>query len=252
MSSKPRAKPSPRIRDGKLKRRARKTKAATSPAVYAPIESLAVLPAHSDNGFQRIFLLSPANAAGRRASYVVRESAEFALARRLREEGASLGEIFSFISGLYFRGKLAYAKAFARPPQDVPGVLVITACGGLMEPHTIMTRETLLGISSGPVHHNQPSFRAPLERDAQSLAARIPPNCEIILLGSVATPKYIDPLLSIWGERLMFPVEFAGRGDMSRGGLMLRCVRDGLQLKYVPVATAALHGPKPPKLLKMS
>jgi hypothetical protein len=181
----------------------------------------------------------------------MREAAEFELARRLREEGVSLGEIFSFVSGLYFRGKLAYAEAFARPPADVPGVLVITACGGLLEPHTIMSRERLLSISSGPVHHNETSFRAPLERDAQSLAAKLPKDCEIILLGSVATPKYVEPLMGIWGERLMFPAEFAGRGDMSRGGLMLRCVRDGLQLKYVPVATAALHGPKPPKLPKM-
>jgi hypothetical protein len=74
--------------------------------------------------------------------------------------------------------------------------------------------------------------------------------CKVVLLGSVATPKYVEPLLGIFGERLMFPAEFAGRGDMSRGGLMLRCARSGEQLTYVPVATAMRHGPRPPKLPK--
>jgi hypothetical protein len=221
---------------------------------YLSIESL--IAETNGNGAvnrqRRVFLLSPANAAGRRASYVTRETAEFELARKLREDGASLGELFSFISGLYFRGKLAYARAFANPPQEVPGVYVITACGGLMEPHTVMTRATLLSISAGKVHHDHPSYREPLERDARALAAKIGPECEVVLLGSVATPKYIEPLMGIWGDRLVFPAEFAGRGDMSRGGLMLRCVRDGLQLKYVPVATAQLHGPKPPRLPKLN
>lgn len=252
MSAKPRAKSSQQIRKNKSSNNEprRKSGAVLTFASFVAASGLAL---SSGNGeaTHRIFLLSPANAAGRRASYIVRDTAEFELALRLREEGVQLGEIFSFISGLYFRGKLAYAKAFARPPADVPGVLVITACGGLLEPHTLMTRERLLSVSSGPVHHNEIRFREPLERDAQSLTAKLPKDCEIILLGSVATPKYIEPLMGIWGERLMFPLEFAGRGDMSRGGLMLRCVQDGLQLKYVPVATAALHGPKPPKLPKM-
>ncbi len=252
MPAKPRAKSSQQIRKNKILsgKLLRKSGSPLSFASFVAASGLA-LSSENSNAMSRIFLLSPANAAGRRASYVVRDTAEFELARRLREEGVQLGEIFSFISGLYFRGKLAYAKAFARPPADVPGVLVITACGGLLEPHTIMTREKLLSISSGPVHHNEARFREPLERDAQSLAAKLPEDCEIILLGSVATPKYIEPLIGIWGDRLMFPAEFAGRGDMSRGGLMLRCVQDGLQLKYVPVATAALHGPKPAKLPKM-
>ena len=73
-------------------------------------------------------------------------------------------------------------------------------------------------------------------------------NFWIVLLGSIATPKYVDPLLEIFGERLLFPAEFAGRGDMSRGGLMLRCVSAGVQLTYVPLASATRHGPKPPKI----
>jgi hypothetical protein len=160
----------------------------------------------------------------------------------------TLGEAFSFISGLYFRGKLAYAQAFSQPPPDTPGALVITACGGLLRPEMLLTRDALCAISSAPVAASEARFRAPLERDARLLDDHVGGRCEIVLLGSVATPKYVEPLLKIFGERLLFPAEFAGRGDMSRGGLMLRCARSGQQLTYVPVDTAQRHGERPPKL----
>jgi len=35
---------------------------------------------------------------------------------------------------------------------------------------------------------------------------------------------------------------------MSRGGLCLRCVEQGEELEYTPVAGAARHGARPPKL----
>ena len=200
---------------------------------------------------KRVFLLSPANAAGVRAQLILREDASFPLARRLRESGLPLGEIFSFISGLYFRGKLAYAMAFAAPPGRAPGALVITASGGLISPDTLVTREELCRISAGSVDEDEPSYRLPLERDARLLAKQIGRKCEVVLLGSVATPKYVEPLLGIFGERLYFPAEFAGRGDMSRGGLMLRCVREGVPLNYVSLMTGARHGSKPPKLPKI-
>jgi hypothetical protein len=199
----------------------------------------------------RIFLLSPANAAGARAQLLLREEAEFSLAHQLRTRGVPLGDAFSFISGLYFRGKLAYASAFADPPRDAPGVLVITAGGGLIAPETLMTREDLCRISAVPVDADEPRYRLPLERDAKRLAQQLKGACEVVLLGSVATPKYVEPLLAVFGERLMFPAEFAGRGDMSRGGLMLRCVRAGAPLTYVPVISGARHGSKPPKLPKL-
>lgn len=199
----------------------------------------------------RIFLLSPANASGIRAGLILREEACFPLALRLRDGQLSLGEAFAFISGLYFRGKLAYAHAFARPPANVPGTLVITACGGLLPPELLLNRETLRAISSAPVAASETRYRIPLERDARLLAEHMGSRCEIVLLGSVATPKYVEPLLKIFGERLLFPSEFAGRGDMSRGGLMLRCVRSGQQLTYAPVATAQRHGARPPKLAPM-
>ena len=199
----------------------------------------------------RIFLLSPANASGIRAKLILREQARFPLALRLRDGKLTLGEAFSFISGLYFRGKLAYARAFAQPPPRSPGALVITACGGLLSPDVLLTRDALCAISAAPVSASETRYLIPLERDARQLAEQVGPQCEVVLLGSVATPKYVEPLSRIFGERLRFPAEFAGRGDMSRGGLMLRCARSGVQLTYVPVATAQRHGSRPPKLPPM-
>jgi hypothetical protein len=201
---------------------------------------------------KRIFLLSPANAAGKRAQLLMREGATFDLARRLQNGGLALGEAFSFISGLYFRGKLAYANAFACAPDGLPGALVITACGGLLPPETPINREQLCLISAAPVEASEPRYRIPLERDARLIASHLSADCEVVLLGSIATPKYVEPLLAIFGERLVFPVEFAGRGDMSRGGLMLRCVRQGIELNYISIATGKRHGPKPAKLPRLS
>ncbi|HXN50973.1 MAG TPA: hypothetical protein VN943_03475 [Candidatus Acidoferrum sp.] len=202
-------------------------------------------------GAQSGFLLSPAHAGGKRAQLLLREAATFELAERLRERGVLLGEAFSFISGLYFRGKLAYASAFAAPPHGAPGVLVITACGGLMSPAALITRSELCEISAAPVEASEPRYRVPLERDAHRLDEQVGDDCEVVLLGSVATPKYVEPLMAIFGERLFFPAEFAGRGDMSRGGLMLRCVRQGVELNYVSIMSADRRGRRPAKLPKL-
>jgi hypothetical protein len=69
-----------------------------------------------------------------------------------------------------------------------------------------------------------------------------------VLLGSVATEKYVTPLTQVLGDRLYFPLAFVGRGDMSRGGLLLRCARTREPLDCVPVLGAVRHGPKPPRL----
>ena len=204
----------------------------------------------SSSKARRVFLLSPANAAGLRAQQVVRDGANFDLAKRLRREGAPLGEVFSFVSGLYFRGKLAYAQAFAEVPPGISGVLVITAGAGLVPAETVVTVEALRLISACDIDADNPLYRTPLERDAKLLAGQLDPDCQVVLLGSIATPKYVQPLLSVFGEQLLFPEEFVGRGDMSRGGLMLRCASSGQQLTYVPVINAVRHGPRPPKLAK--
>ena len=71
---------------------------------------------------------------------------------RLREPpGAPLGEVFAFVSGLYFRGKLTYATEFARPPRGVPGVLVITPNAGLRSPAAAVTLATLKRYARVPI-----------------------------------------------------------------------------------------------------
>jgi hypothetical protein len=201
---------------------------------------------------RRIFLLSPANAGGVRAKMIMSENARFVLARRLRNDGLPIGELFSFISGLYFRGKLAYARSFAAPPASLPGVLVITAGRGLVAPETLVTHEELLEIAGVPVEASDPRYRGPLVRDAEALRKHLGKRCEIVLLGSIATAKYVEPLLGVFAERLLFPSAFVGRGDMSRGGLMLRSARAGVELSYEPVGSAILHGKRPPKLPKLA
>lgn len=201
-----------------------------------------------------VFLLSPANCGGKRARIVTSERATFDLATRLRgDSGASLGEVFSFLSGLYFRGKLAYARAFARVPEHAGtvagnGVFVITPNAGLRSPDTLVTLPAIRRFAGVDVAAGNPAYRRPLERSARALAADIGPECPVVLLGSIASPKYVDVLQSIFGDRLLFPQEFVGRGDMSRGGLMLRCAASGEQLTYIQVAGAIRHGVRPPKL----
>lgn len=198
---------------------------------------------------KRIFLLSPASCSGRRAEILLRNNATFDLARRLREAGGvPLGEAFSFMSGLYFRGKLAYASRFGNAPKGFSKAFVITAGRGLIAPETTVTISDLQAFAVVPVDLDEPRYREPLLRDAQSLANRLGPECEIILLGSVATAKYREVLVQAFGDRLHFPVDFIGRGDLSRGGLMLRCAATGDELNYTAVTGATVRGPRPAKL----
>jgi hypothetical protein len=197
----------------------------------------------------RIFLLSPAYAGGERARMILSERAQFDLAKRLRnKQGAPIAEVFTFLSGLYFRGKIAYANAFVRPIRGTSGVFVITPTRGLIDARMRIRLDDLREFAVVDIHEDDPRYRAPLERDARRLAKKIPPRSEIILLGSIATRKYVDVLLASLGDRLRFPADFIGRGDMSRGGLMLRCAVDRQELPYVAVAGAIVNGKRPPKL----
>jgi len=187
----------------------------------------------------RVFLLSPARLDGERARLLFHPVNPFPVAVALRsKEGAPLGEVFRFLSGLYFRGKLAYAEAFGRG-------LVLTTNRGLLDVTTRVKIDDLARFAETDIHQSSDAFRAPLERDAKKLAKK---NDDVVLLGSIATAKYVDCLLSVFGDRLLFPSEFVGRGDMSRGGLMLRCVDEKQELTYVPVKGATRHGARPPKL----
>jgi hypothetical protein len=196
----------------------------------------------------RIFLLSPAFAGGKRGEMVLRDGASFDLARRLRSaEGAPLGDVFSFLSGLYFRGKMAYVRRFSSPPDGLPGALVITPTRGLVPPESPITADVLREFKEGAVELDNPGYRTPLETHARALAEHAD-GCEMVLLGSIATGKYVDILTAIYGERLVFPAAFVGRGDMSRGGLMLRAAESGEELEYVSVLGTKRHGARPPKL----
>lgn len=201
----------------------------------------------------RVFLLSPARLDGVRARMIFEPRVPGKLAAALRtREGAPIGEVFKLLSGLYFRGKLTYASKFARPPAGVPwvgsGVLVITANRGLVPAETRVTLEHLEAFAQTDIHEAERAFRAPLLRDAKLLADALRDTDEIVLLGSVAKAKYTAPLLEAFGERLLFPSDFVGRGDMSRGGLLLRATDAATELTYLRVQGAAVHGARPPRL----
>ena len=191
----------------------------------------------------RIFLLSPADTSGLRAAMLLREAASFDLAVRLRSEGAALGEVFRFLSGLYFRGKQAYARRFAPEAS-----YVITSCSGLLALDARMRHRDLLRFARVPIAVREPRYLRPFARDARRLERALPAKTEVVLLGSIATDKYCGPLLDVFGRRLLFPSDFVGRGDMSRGGLLLRAARAGKELAYASVADAVRHGPRPAKL----
>lgn len=201
----------------------------------------------------RIFLLSPANASGVRIQLLMRPAASFALAVELRSSrGASLGDVFTFTSGLYFRGKRVYAQSFGRPPKGLGPGLVITSGAGLLDLKTRVTPEELRSLGSVPIDPDEPLYREPLLEDARKLADALGPSGEVVLLGSIATDKYTRPLLEVFGDRLLFPPSFVGRGDMSRGGLLLRAVSAGEELAYVPVRDASVRGARPPRLPRPS
>jgi hypothetical protein len=197
----------------------------------------------------RIFLLSPANVGGKRAQMLLNPEARFELAQRL-QIGAevSLGEAFAFMSGLYFRGKLAYARAFAHAPEGQAGALIITSNRGLVPADALITSAELRSYCDVPIDARDERYSGPLVRDALALAASCSNSCSIVLLGSVASGKYMDHLLPVFGGRLQFPYEFVGRGDMSRGGLLLRSVAANHILTHVPLDGALRRGQRPPRL----
>lgn len=199
----------------------------------------------------RVYLLSPARTSSVRALQLLESASPLGVALRSRE-GAALGEVFAYLSSLYFRGKLAYASRFGCSPLSAPGALVITPGHGLCRPSTRVRADDLIAMGQIEVDAENPAFVEPLVRDAGRLLQSAPGDAGFVLLGSIATPKYVEPLLSVLGERLLFPQEFVGRGDMSRGGLLLRAAREGNPLDYVPVHSAVRSGPRARRIALMS
>ena len=120
-----------------------------------------------------------------------------------------------------------------------------------MVPAEPLHLEGLQEFSQMEIGLTEKRFREPLVQSARHLALQLGESCEVVLLGSIATDKYLDTLASIFGDRLRFPAEFAGRGDMSRGGLLLRCVTEQRELTYVSLSCGARHGNRPPKLRRL-
>jgi hypothetical protein len=194
----------------------------------------------------RIFLLSPAYCGGRRASLLLNAGSALPLAAALRTGSLTLGDAFTFMSGLYFRGKLTYARAFGGAAD---ATRVITPTRGLQSPDMPVTADLLREFASVDVHAADPRYRRPLERDLAELAARLQASTPVVLLGSVATGKYVDVLAAALGRRLHYPAAFIGRGDMSRGGLLLRSVTAAAELEYAVLDPGEpRRGPRPPKL----
>jgi hypothetical protein len=196
-----------------------------------------------------LFLLSPASLGGERAAMVFNPHATFDLATRLRSPGgAPLGDVFSFISGLYFRGKATYARAFGRPPAAQPAGLVISAGEGLRPLHEPVTIDRLRRWAEVPIDADNRHFTDPLVDHAAALERAYGASARFVLLGSVASDKYVRPLTRVFGDHLLFPSDFVGRGDMSRGALLLRAARAGSELQYEPVETAVRRGARAPSL----
>ncbi|HEX3757261.1 MAG TPA: hypothetical protein VHW23_01085 [Kofleriaceae bacterium] len=188
-----------------------------------------------------VFVLSPARCGGERAAMLA-ASRHSELGRQLHDRTAPLGDVFAWLSALYFRGKLTYARRFAGPT----GTLVMAPGRGLASPDAPISGDELRAM--GQVDIESDAFVSPLRRDAAQLAERCGRGAQVVLLGSIATGKYVDPLLEVFAERLVFPESFVGRGDMSRGGLLLRAARSGQELAYRPISGAIRHGKRPPRL----
>jgi hypothetical protein len=197
-----------------------------------------------------IFLLSPANTGGVRARQILSPRATFASAVALRsEEGVPIEDAYAFMSALYFRGKIAYARRFANAPESLEsGIFVIAPGFGLVPAGWRLTLDRFKVLKRTDVDLRSRKYRKPLELDARGIEARLTSDARVVLLGSVATGKYVDVLWPIFGSRLVFPSRFVGLGDMSRGSIMLKAAAAGEELEYaspdVKRSNAAVKKPK--------
>lgn len=202
----------------------------------------------------RVFLLSPARLDGVRGRRILAgEGTAACTARLARGEAVPLCTVYAHISSLYFRGKWTYARTFHRPGtdrpvSDAPAGWVITSTRGLVPGDLPVTREDLEAFAREDISPDNPAYLEPLTGSAERLRTDLGNAGEAVLLGSIATARYVEPLEAVLGDRLAFPRDFAGRGDMSRGGLLLRAAASGRELAYVPVRDGARTGPRPPRL----
>ena len=187
----------------------------------------------------KVFLLSPASTSGLRAKQLMSPRAQFPTALRFQAGEVMIAEAFAFMSALYFRGKIAYALHFG----GVENSYVIAPGFGLVPPTWTLDEARMKKMSRTDVDVKDRTYVKTLRDSATKLATTVDEDAEVVLLGSVASGKYVDILLPIFGDRLRFPHAFAGLGDMSRGGLMLRAVRANRELEYVTLDKPRHRGP---------
>jgi hypothetical protein len=125
---------------------------------------------------------------------------------------------------------------------------VITPTRGLVGADARVTLADLEEFAGGSIETDDARYRDALRTTARHVASGLGGAGDVVLLGSIASSRYLEPLAEVFGERLVVPETFAGRGDMSRGGLMLRCVDAGEELVYVTALAAVRHGTRPPRL----
>ena len=176
----------------------------------------------------RVFLLSPANCRGRRAQQVLSPKATFPVAARLRTEGVPIGDLFAHMSGLYFRGKITYARKFGR-------AFVITPDQGLVPAETTINSQVLVRFAGADIDLANSGYRAPLEQSARELAEAAGDATAFVLLGSVASEKYVQVLSAIFGLASSFPLRCVGRRH-GEAGLCLRAAAAAQELEYIPVS----------------
>lgn len=118
-------------------------------------------------------------------------------------------------------------------PTNGTGILIITPTAGLL-PHDAMVRiSRLRGFRHVPINVTNMLYRYALLRALRKLAVEIGTHCEVVLLGSIGSGKYLDVLVRVFAAQLRVPTEFIGRGDMSRGALLLRSVKENRELDYL-------------------
>lgn len=195
----------------------------------------------------RIFLLSPATAHGARAKTLLAPEPRSPVATQLASaDGMPLGQIFTYLSGLYFNGKLTYARHYSTPPPSLgrTGIYIITMTDGILTPEHRIGLDDLQRYAAA--EKQTEDGRRALETSARALAETIGPRCDVVFMGSVASDKYTAIIEPVFGRRLLFPPELVGRGQLGRGALLFRCVRENRELDYVPLADLVDRGRSAP------
>ncbi|HEX4462700.1 MAG TPA: hypothetical protein VIA18_32210, partial [Polyangia bacterium] len=118
---------------------------------------------------------------------------------------------------------------------------------GLVTVDTRFDKRALVDLGAVDIDAGDARYHRPLTRDAEALAKQLQAaqDASVVLLGSLASPKYLAVLTTIFGERLHYPRDFVGLGDMSRGSQLLKAARAGVELPYAPVSGLTPQNRKP-------